>query len=324
MHTPRLTLSLLVTALGLALGATPALAAKPTAVTGDATNITPVGATLNGTVDPRGAATSAFFQYGTTKSYGNRTPNQDAGINPGTVPIAADVTKLKSATTYHFRVVAENKDGRVNGPDKTFKTSAPTTTPVFTPNPVRYGDPFTVTGQIVGSNAAGAEVSLFSRAFPFTDDFTQFGNTVVADSAGNYVFAGTSALITAQFEVRGNTKPAFTSEIETLNVASRLGIKAPSKVRKGHKVRFHGIVAPAQEGLLVEIQKLQRDGTFKRFASAPLTHRNDGRSNYSVHKRLYKRGVFRAYVFSAGGAYQAGSSGLKSIKVLKPKRRKHH
>jgi hypothetical protein len=320
MRTPTITLTLLISAL---VAAPTALAAKPKVTTEPAANITPVGATLNGTVDPRGAATSAFFQYGTTKSYGSRTGDQNAGLNPGAVPISADVTKLKSATTYHYRIVAENKDGRTNGPDRSFKTSAPTTTPVFTPNPVRYGDPVSVSGVIVGSNAAGAQVSLFGRAFPFTDPFTQFGNTVVADANGNYLFILSSVLSTAQFEVRGSTNPAFTSSIQTLNVASKLGLKAPGKVRKGNRARFHGIVAPAQDGIVVEIQKLQHDGTFARFALTTLTHRDDGRSNYSVRKRLLRRGVFRAVVNSAGGAYQPGTSGLRSISVVKKHRKRH-
>ena len=318
MRTLTITVTLLISAL---VAAPTALAAKPKVTTEPAANITPVGATLNGTVDPRGVATSAFFQYGTTKNYGNRTGDQSAGVNPGAIPLSADVSKLKSATTYPYRMVAENKDGRTNGPDRTFKTAAPTTTPVFTPNPVKYGDPVSVSGVIVGSGANGAEVSLFQRAFPFTDPFTQAGSTVVADSQGNYLFVLSSALSTAQYQVRGKTNPPFTSEIQTLQVASRLGIKAPSKVRKGNKVRFHGIVAPAQDGIVVEIQKLQRDGTFKRFASTTLTHRDDGRSNYSVRKRLYRRGVFRAVVNSAGGAYQPGASGVKSIRVLTRKHR---
>jgi hypothetical protein len=70
----------------LVAGATTASAAAPVPTTGDATNITPVGATLNGSVDPKGAATSAYFQYGLTKKYDKRTPAQDAGINPGVVP----------------------------------------------------------------------------------------------------------------------------------------------------------------------------------------------------------------------------------------------
>jgi hypothetical protein len=320
MRTPRLTLSLLVTALGLAVGATPALAAKATATTDPASDITPVGANLHGTVDPRGVATSAFFQYGTTKKYGSRTPNQSAGVSPGAIPLTAGVTGLKSSTTYHYRIVAQNADGRTNGADKTFKTAAPTTTPVFTPNPVSYGDPVSVSGQIVGSGAKGAEVTLFGRAFPFTDPFQQFGNTVVADANGNYLFVLSSALSTAQFEVRAKTNPPFTSSIQTLQVASKISLSVANKARKGHKVRFHGIVAPGQDGIVVEIQKRKRDGTFRVFKRTTLKHRTDGRSSYSVRKKLYRRGIFRAVVQSSGAVIPGTSPRDHSVRVL----RKHH
>lgn len=321
MRTPRLTLSLLVTALGLAIGATPALAAKPRATTDPADGFSPVGASVHGTVDPRGVATSAFFQYGTTKNYGNRTPDQSAGVSPGAISIGAVISGLKSSTTYHYRIVAENADGRTNGADRTFKTSAPTTTPVFTPNPVPYGDPVSVSGQIVGSGANGAEVSLFGRAFPFTDPLTQFGNTVVADANGNYLFILSAALSTAQFEVRAKTKPPFTSAIQTLQVSSKISLAVADKVRRGRKVRFHGIVAPGQDGIPVQILKRKRNGTFGVFTTTSLKHRTDGQSSYSVRKRLYKRGVFRAVVQSAGGSVIAGTSPRDhSVRVL---RRKH-
>jgi hypothetical protein len=315
MRTSRLTLSLLVTALGLALSATPALAAKPTVSTDGVADVTPVGATLLGSVDPRGVATSGFFQYGTTTKYGKRTPNQSVGLAPGAVPIRGPVTGLKSDTTYHFRVVAESKDGRTNGKDFAFKTAAPTTTPVFTPNPVPYGDPVTVSGQIVGSGAKGAEVTLFGRAFPFTDPFAQFGNAVVADANGNYLFVLTSAIRTTQFEVQAKTNPAFTSAIQTLSVASKIGLSVTNKVHKGHKVRFHGLVAPGQDGIVVQIQKRKRDGKFAGFTSTTLKHRSDGRSGYSVRKKLFRRGIFRAVVKSAGGAVVGATSGAHSVAV---------
>src|SRR4051795_10278484 len=321
MHTPRLTLSLLVTVLGLAFGATPALAAKATATTDPASDVTPIGATLHGTVDPRGTATSAFFQYGKTKNYGTNTPNQSAGVSPGAIPLSAGVTGLKSSTTYHFRIVAQNADGRTNGKDQTFKTAAPTTTPVFTPNPVPYGDPVNVSGQIVGSGAKGAEVTLFGRAFPFTDPFTQFGNTVVADANGNYLFILSSALSTAQFEVRAKTNPPFTSSIQTLQVSSKISLAVADKIRKGKKLRFHGLVQPGQDGTVVQIFKRKRDGTFGLFKSTTLKHRSDGRSSYSVRKKLYRRGIFRAVVQSAGGSVIPGTSPRDhSIRVL----RRHH
>jgi hypothetical protein len=225
------------------------------------------------------------------------------------------VTGLKSDTTYHFRAVGDNKDGKVNGADKTFKTAAPTTTPVFTPNPVPYGDPVLVSGTIVGTGAAGAEVSLFGRAFPFTDPFTQFGNPVIADSGGNYLFTLLSALSTAQFEVRGKTDPPFTSSIQTLEVASKISLHVRNSVKKGRKVRFHGLVAPGQDGIVVEIQKLRRDGSFGVFARTTLRHRSDGRSGYSVSPRLRRRGVFQAVVQSAGGTVVPGVSHAHSIRV---------
>src|SRR4051794_11521539 len=118
MRTPRLTLSLLVAVAGLALGATPALAVKPIANTSNVDGITPVGADVHGTVDPRGEATAAWYQYGTTKKYGKRTPDQSAGVAPGVIAVSATLTGLKSSTTYHYRIVAESKDGRTNGVDR--------------------------------------------------------------------------------------------------------------------------------------------------------------------------------------------------------------
>jgi hypothetical protein len=301
----------------MSAGASTALAAAPKATTDPAANITPVGATLNGSVDPRGVATSAYFQYGTTKNYGNRTPSQSAGLNPGAVPISANIGGLKSATTYHFRIVGESKDGKTNGADRTFKTAAPTTTPVFTPNPVPYGSPVSVAGQIVGSGASGAQVSLFGHAFPFTDPFTQFGNAVVADSQGNYLFILSSALSTAQFEVRANTKPAFTSAVQTLSVSSTATLHVQSRIKKGHKVTFHGVVAPAQDGIVVEVRKLGRDGAYHVFTRTTLRHRTDGRSGYSVKKVLRRRGTFLVGVLSAGGVVVPGVSGARSVRVTR-------
>jgi hypothetical protein len=218
------------------------------------------------------------------------------------------------------RVVAENKDGKKFGGDKTFKTAAPTTTPVFTPNPAPYGSPVVVSGALVGSGAKGAEVSLFGRVFPYTDPFAQIGSTVVADDAGNYVFALTAALSSEQFQVHAKTNPAFTSEPQTLLVSSRISLKTSRKVRRGHRASFSGIVAPAQDGIIVDIQKLQKNGKFKHWTRAFLRHRKDGRSSYSTKKKIYKSGTFRAIVRSNGGAVQEGTSpNTHTIRVTRKK-----
>ena len=110
----------LVLCLVLALP-TVALAAAPSATTGAATGVTRTGATLNGTVDPGGTATSWHFEYGTTEAYGLRSAGGDAE-EPG--PVSMAVQGLSPGTTYHYRVVAENADGTDQGADRTFSTPA--------------------------------------------------------------------------------------------------------------------------------------------------------------------------------------------------------
>jgi plastocyanin len=103
-------------------------AAAPTALTTEATGRGEHEATLNGTVDPDGgAATEYFFEYGTTASYGERTPPV-GGLPADNVhhQVSATVSELQSGTTYHFRLVTKNViGGPVNGADRAFNTTSP-------------------------------------------------------------------------------------------------------------------------------------------------------------------------------------------------------
>src|SRR5260370_31969619 len=60
----------LLSLLGLLNAPVTAHAAAPSVTTLAATSITPTNATLNGTVNPNGGATTAYFQYGGTTNYG--------------------------------------------------------------------------------------------------------------------------------------------------------------------------------------------------------------------------------------------------------------
>jgi hypothetical protein len=97
-----------------------------------ASAITPSTATLNATLNPNGADTTYHFEYGTDSSYGSSTPDGSAGSAVGETPAPATISGLQPATTYHFRVVAENGiGGAVQGTDATF-TTAPGTPPTAT------------------------------------------------------------------------------------------------------------------------------------------------------------------------------------------------
>lgn len=96
----------------------------PLASTSAATNVTSSGATLNGSVNPEGAATSYKFDYGTTASYGSSTPAGSAGSGTSAVNENAVLTGLSPSTVYHYRIEAANSGGTTDGSDQTFTTPA--------------------------------------------------------------------------------------------------------------------------------------------------------------------------------------------------------
>ncbi len=96
----------------------------PTVVTGDATLVTWKDATLNGTVNPKGTATSYQFEYGTTTAYGTTTTAIAAGAGSADVAAITAIAGLAADTTYHVRIVALRGASVVaTGADKTFKTA---------------------------------------------------------------------------------------------------------------------------------------------------------------------------------------------------------
>jgi uncharacterized repeat protein (TIGR01451 family) len=113
----------------------PASQSLPSVTTNAATNITSSGGQLNGTVNPNGASTSAYFEYGTTTSYGSQSgPTTLSGTSP--IGIQATLSSAPPNTTYHYRVVASNSGGPVQGNDASFTTqSGGNSTPTPTPTP---------------------------------------------------------------------------------------------------------------------------------------------------------------------------------------------
>jgi len=86
--------------------------------------VTHTTATINAEVAPGKLKTSYQFEYGETTSYGTKIPVTETEIGEGSapVPITAELTGLKLATTYHFRVTATNAVATVHGPDQEFTT----------------------------------------------------------------------------------------------------------------------------------------------------------------------------------------------------------
>jgi hypothetical protein len=96
----------------------------PSATTGPVSGVTTHSAVLHGTVNANGVPTIYRFEYGRTTAYGSTTAAADAGS--GTSPTAATttLTGLSPATTYHYRLVADNSGVGAKGTDMTFTTAA--------------------------------------------------------------------------------------------------------------------------------------------------------------------------------------------------------
>jgi Fibronectin type III domain len=113
----------------------------PTASTQSATGVSETEATLKGTVDPDGEATEYFFEYGTEASYGQKTGEATLPASESNQTVSATVKGLAPGTQYHFRLVAKNKLGPVQGNDLTFMAAstpsakAPAQEPSPTPTP---------------------------------------------------------------------------------------------------------------------------------------------------------------------------------------------
>jgi hypothetical protein len=104
--------------------AAPATAPSPTTLAASA--VTAGTATLNGSINPNGAATTFSFQFGTNTAYGSATPVVTLASGSTAVPTNAAVSGLLAGRLYHYRVVATNSAGFALGSDMTFTTLAVT------------------------------------------------------------------------------------------------------------------------------------------------------------------------------------------------------
>jgi hypothetical protein len=86
-------------------------------------------ARLNAYIVPNNSPTTYFFQYGSADCSANPCTSvpisEDASVEPTDLEshiVSQEIEGLSEASTYHYRVVAENSAGTTAGVDKTFET----------------------------------------------------------------------------------------------------------------------------------------------------------------------------------------------------------
>ena len=297
-----------------------AIAAGPPRVTTDAaTTLSSTGATLNGTVNPNGNATTYYFEYGPTKTYGTKTAVASAGSGNAKQPASAPASGLTASTTYHFRLVATNSAGTTTGGDKAFTTLATGQTGrglsiADRPNPLVWGGATTISGQLTGARQiAGVDVSLRQNPYPYTGGFKAIA-TVKTDAQGRYAFTRKPRLNT-RYEVQARARPNVTSSALQVRVRAKVTLRlSDSTPARGQRVRFAGSVYPAHDGRIVSLQRRTSTGRFVTIARTPLRHVVSGvRSSFARSLTIRAGGVYRAYV--GGHADHSAGFALRSVVV---------
>ena len=118
-----------------------------------ATSVTTASAVLNGTINPGGMATSGYFEYGNTSSYGSTSSTFQAGSGTASVALNASLSGLSGGVACHFRLVASNVNGKFYGNDQAFTALS---IPAVLPEPTSYPVSFSASNiQLQWTDATG-------------------------------------------------------------------------------------------------------------------------------------------------------------------------
>ena len=216
----------------------------PVVQTNAATNVGVTSATLTGTVDPKGRATTWHFDYGTTTAYGTSTASQSAGSGTGAQAVTVAVSSLTPGTAYHYRLVASSSAGTSTAADVTFSTP-PAVTMTQAALRVTAGHFVTLKGTVSGGQT-GVTVTMLAQAFG-ESALTPVA-TVLTGGGGTWTYLARPLIETTyQASANGGTSTAL-----------KIGVQPAISLRLITQGRFSARVTAASSfpGRVVQFQRL--------------------------------------------------------------------
>lgn len=279
------------------------------------------GATVQGTVTPRSAPTTYWFEYGQTRTYGLSTPHRSAGGGTGSLRVSAVLGGLQPHTTYHFRLVAQNAAGIKHGPDRRFKTLRRPTGIVVT-RPVRrlrFGKVTRVEGTVSGAAVGGVRVALEAQPFPFTAPFLQQGPSVPTRADGSFTLISPPLWVSTRLRVV--TRTVLEAASAPVVAFARVVVGIDKRRRHHGRFRIEGNVTPHVRHAKVSLQRRGRHGGW-HFVKRNHTRRiGRGRFGYRFTVARKRRPQhYRAIVTPRTLAHARGTS--HTVRV--PARHRHH
>jgi hypothetical protein len=269
-------------------------AGPPTAVTAPASTVAMSSARVHGSVSPNGLATTWYFEYGTSSGYGAKTPTRSAGRGTRPVRVSFGLTRLRAATTYHYRLVARNSSGTRRGADLTFTTAGLTL--AAQANKVVFGRGLMLSGT-VPTGRAGEAVTVF--AAEYGKGSPRAIATVASIAGGSWAYLARPTILTSYMAAWGS----LTSRETVVGVRPRVRFRRIGRARFSTRV----LAARSYRGRLV---KLQRRTSAGRWVTVKRVRLKRG-STATFRVRL-RRGRSRLRVVmsvnQAGPGYLAGIS----------------
>jgi hypothetical protein len=129
----------------------------PQAITTNASSVGQTTARLNGLAVPNTTyPTTAWFEWGTTGAFGNRTSSQSVTTNTSTY-ISDNVSGLTAGTVYYYRTVVQNQNGTAYGDTVRFQAQRGT---VIVNNPPRVVTRVVTQRDVVVANSAPSLLEL--------------------------------------------------------------------------------------------------------------------------------------------------------------------
>jgi len=294
----------------------------PLVSTGTVAHVRGTSAELRGVVNPRGAATTYYFEYGPTVAYGRRTSSASLPAGLRRVKVGRPVVGLLSG--YHYRLAATNAfipSGAKFGRDRTYIPKAGRLAFVI-PKPSAatvFGSPVTLSGTLSGVGGANRTIVLQESPYPFLEAFAMVGSPQLTSVAGHFSFRIGVLSQTAQFRLNTVDPRPLYSKVVTESVAVRVNFKVRSAGRQGY-VRLYGTVTPAQVGahVMFQLQKHVRPGRKGKSAERTVAWTSQSTtvvkratktlSRFSSIVSIRHSGRYRAFVIVHKGAFVSGIS----------------
>lgn len=193
-------------------------AVRPTVGGPSASYIRANQALLRAGVIANRSQTTAYFEWGTSTAYDFQTPPKSIGNKYNAVTLGEVLSGLSCDTTYHYRVVAINANGRTDGADQVFTTSPCSTAnsgSFYSLTPCRLVDtrsPTDPNGPAIAGNESRTLTFINKCGIPSDATGVSFNVTVVNPTASGFLSlhpavggaASTATITFRQGQLRSN------------------------------------------------------------------------------------------------------------------------